>query len=232
VSVSAVWLVWNALRLHLCVAHLTRHYDNDNGNSLTLKSAESSPVEQQGPDPSLTPGRAPTQTPSQLSWYCLSPTPPLTRTMVLADLGQRLHGALSQLSRASVIDDKASVARHTSGLINADVVALQVIDALLKELCAALLESDVNVKLVSQLRAKVKAKVKKSLEEAEKAGGRELNKKNVVQKVSMEQATWRANDDPAITSRSGSSDRLGSGNCCKAFNNQGFDADAPCPGGV
>ncbi|RSH88749.1 Signal recognition particle [Saitozyma podzolica] len=86
--------------------------------------------------------------------------------MVLADLGQRLHGALSQLSRASVIDDKASV-----------------IDALLKELCAALLESDVNVKLVSQLRAKVKAKVKKSLEEAEKAGGRELNKKNVVQKA-------------------------------------------------
>lgn len=68
-------------------------------------------------------------------------------------------------------------------LMNADAVALQVIDALLKELCAALLESDVNVKLVSQLRAKVKAKVKKSLEEAEKAGGRELNKKNVVQKV-------------------------------------------------
>jgi signal recognition particle subunit SRP54 len=55
---------------------------------------------------------------------------------------------------------------------------------LLKELCAALLESDVNVKLVSQLRAKVKAKVKKSLEDAEKAGGREANKKNVVQKVS------------------------------------------------
>ena len=56
-------------------------------------------------------------------------------------------------------------------------------DALLKELCSALLESDVNVKLVSQLRAKVKAKVKKNLEEAEKAGGREANKKNVVQKV-------------------------------------------------
>jgi hypothetical protein len=62
-------------------------------------------------------------------------------------------------------------------------LTLQVIDALLKELCAALLESDVNVKLVSQLRTKVKAKVKKNLEEAEKAGGREANKKNVVQKV-------------------------------------------------
>ncbi len=35
----------------------------------------------------------------------------------------------------------------------------KVIDAVLKELCAALLESDVNVKLVSQLRTKVKAKV-------------------------------------------------------------------------
>ncbi|WRT68388.1 signal recognition particle protein SRP54 [Kwoniella shivajii] len=84
--------------------------------------------------------------------------------MVLADLGARLHGALNQLSRASVVDDR-------------------VIDALLKELCAALLEADVNVKLVSQLRTKVKAKVKKSLEEAEKAGGREANKKNVVQKA-------------------------------------------------
>lgn len=33
------------------------------------------------------------------------------------------------------------------------------IDALLKELTAALLESDVNVKLVASLRSKVKAKV-------------------------------------------------------------------------
>ncbi|KAL1406334.1 Signal recognition particle [Vanrija albida] len=84
--------------------------------------------------------------------------------MVLADLGARLNGALSQFSKASSVDDAA-------------------IDALLKELCSALLESDVNVKLVSQLRARVKAKVKKSLEDAEKAGGREANKKNVVQKA-------------------------------------------------
>ncbi|ORX38498.1 SRP54-type protein [Kockovaella imperatae] len=84
--------------------------------------------------------------------------------MVLADLGARLHGALNQLSRAPVVDEK-------------------VIDALLKELCAALLESDVNVKLVSSLRTKVKAKVNKSLEDADKAGGKEVNKKNVVQKA-------------------------------------------------
>lgn len=60
----------------------------------------------------------------------------------------------------------------------------QVVDALLKELCAALLESDVNVKLVGSLRNKVKTKVKKLLEEAENAGGKESNKKNIVQKVS------------------------------------------------
>ncbi|BEJ16291.1 hypothetical protein CspHIS471_0508960 [Cutaneotrichosporon sp. HIS471] len=84
--------------------------------------------------------------------------------MVLADLGARLNGALSQFSRSSSIDEAA-------------------IDALLKELCAALLESDVNVKLVASLRSKVKAKVKRSLEEAEKAGGREVTKKNVVQKA-------------------------------------------------
>jgi signal recognition particle subunit SRP54 len=32
--------------------------------------------------------------------------------MVLADLGSRLHGALNQLSRASVVDDK--VGPHSS----------------------------------------------------------------------------------------------------------------------
>lgn len=58
----------------------------------------------------------------------------------------------------------------------------QVLDALLKEVCAALLESDVNVKLVSQLRQKVKAKVKASLENSgDKV--KETNRKNVVQKV-------------------------------------------------
>ncbi|WVQ74922.1 signal recognition particle protein SRP54 [Cryptococcus sp. DSM 104548] len=84
--------------------------------------------------------------------------------MVLADLGTRIGGALNQLSRASVVDDS-------------------VIDAVLKELCAALLESDVNVKLVASLRSRVKTKVKKNLEESEKAGGKEANKKNVVQKA-------------------------------------------------
>ena len=59
----------------------------------------------------------------------------------------------------------------------------QVLDALLKEVCAALLETDVNVKLVASLRQKVKAKVKASLESgADK--GKDANRKSIVQKVS------------------------------------------------
>jgi hypothetical protein len=83
--------------------------------------------------------------------------------MVLADLGRKLNAALSSLNRAPVVDEK-------------------VLDAILKEVCAALLESDVNVKLVSSLRQKVKAKVKTVLEGgADK--GKEGNRKSVVQKA-------------------------------------------------
>jgi len=85
--------------------------------------------------------------------------------MVLADLGRKLNAALSSLNRAPVVDEK-------------------VLDAILKEVCAALLESDVNVKLVASLRQKVKAKVKTVLEGgADK--GKEGNRKSVVQKVSL-----------------------------------------------
>jgi signal recognition particle subunit SRP54 len=57
-----------------------------------------------------------------------------------------------------------------------------VLDATLKEITSALLESDVNVKLVASLRQKVKAKVKASLEgNADK--GKDVNKKNMMQKV-------------------------------------------------
>ena len=58
----------------------------------------------------------------------------------------------------------------------------------MKEVCAALLESDVNVKLVSQLRQKVRTKVKAAFE----SGGeraREANRKNVAQKVSNDHAS-------------------------------------------
>lgn len=56
------------------------------------------------------------------------------------------------------------------------------LDALLKEICAALLESDVNVKLVQSLRQKVKAKAKAYFESGADRG-KEGNRKNVVQKV-------------------------------------------------
>lgn len=77
--------------------------------------------------------------------------------MVLADLGRKLQGALSDLQRAPVVDEA-------------------VLDAILKEICTALLESDVNVKLVSNLRTKVKTKVVPSL-------GSDGNKKNIIQKA-------------------------------------------------
>ncbi|KAK0503326.1 SRP54-type protein [Armillaria luteobubalina] len=82
--------------------------------------------------------------------------------MVLADLGRKLNAALSSLNRAPVVDEK-------------------VLDATLKEITAALLESDVNVKLVASLRQKVKAKVKAALESADK--GKETNRKNLIQKA-------------------------------------------------
>ena len=58
---------------------------------------------------------------------------------------------------------------------------LQVLDATLKEITAALLESDVNVKLVASLRSKVKTKVKAIFEGGDKT--KDVNRKNVIQKV-------------------------------------------------
>jgi signal recognition particle subunit SRP54 len=46
-----------------------------------------------------------------------------------------------------------------------------------------LLESDVNVKLVASLRQKVKAKVKTILEQNTGDRAKELNRRNVIQKV-------------------------------------------------
>ena len=60
--------------------------------------------------------------------------------------------------------------------------SFEVLDALLKEVCAALLESDVNVKLVSQLRQKVRTKVKATFESAGDKT-KETNRKSVIQKV-------------------------------------------------
>ena len=57
--------------------------------------------------------------------------------MVLADLGRRLSTALRNLSNATIINE-------------------QVLNEALGEICRALLEADVNVHLVKQLRENVK----------------------------------------------------------------------------
>ncbi|KAG6331699.1 hypothetical protein ID866_7390 [Astraeus odoratus] len=82
--------------------------------------------------------------------------------MVLADLGRKLNAALSSLNRAAVVDEK-------------------VLDATLKEITAALLESDVNVKLVAALRQKVKTKVKAALDGSDKS--KDSNRKALIQKA-------------------------------------------------
>ena len=60
--------------------------------------------------------------------------------MVLADLGSRLRGALSSVESGS--DDE--------------------IQQMIKDICSALLESDVNVKLVAKLRGNIKNKIDES----------------------------------------------------------------------
>jgi signal recognition particle subunit SRP54 len=57
--------------------------------------------------------------------------------MVLGELGKKLQGALRSLTAASVIDK-------------------ELLDLILKQICTALLESDVNVKLVQKLRTNIK----------------------------------------------------------------------------
>lgn len=78
--------------------------------------------------------------------------------MVLAELGQKLTNALASISSASVIDEAA-------------------LDACLKEIATALLQSDVNVKIVAKLRNNVKKRV--NVEQL--ADG--LNKQKVIEKV-------------------------------------------------
>lgn len=55
------------------------------------------------------------------------------------------------------------------------------LDTTLKEITAALLESDVNVKLVATLRQRVKAKIKAALDGSDKS--KDLNRKHLIQKV-------------------------------------------------
>ena len=78
--------------------------------------------------------------------------------MVLLDLGRKLQNALGSLSRESNVDSK-------------------VLDSMLKEISRALLESDVNVKLVM----KMQQNIKKNINLDDLASG--LNKKRVIQQA-------------------------------------------------
>ncbi|KAG1057066.1 hypothetical protein G6F43_001090 [Rhizopus delemar] len=82
--------------------------------------------------------------------------------MVLADLGRKINSALSDLTKAPVIDEK-------------------VLDSLVKQICAALLASDVNVMLVQKLRTNIKKSV--NLEELANSA----NKKRLIEKAVMDE---------------------------------------------
>ncbi|RCK62800.1 Signal recognition particle [Candida viswanathii] len=78
--------------------------------------------------------------------------------MVLADLGSRLRGALSSVESGS--DDE--------------------IQQMIKDICAALLESDVNVKLVAKLRGNIKTKIEEGNIAKETSA---MNKRKKLQKI-------------------------------------------------
>lgn len=87
--------------------------------------------------------------------------------MVLSELGAKLTGALAHLSSAAVVDDG-------------------VVDAVLKDIVNALVRADVDIKLASELRKRIKDAV------AANAGAAGINKQRVVQKVraQCETAAW------------------------------------------
>lgn len=78
--------------------------------------------------------------------------------MVLAELGRKITHALRGLSNATIINQ-------------------EVLDSMLKEVCKALLESDVNIRLVKQLRENVKNQINFD----DMAGG--VNKRRLIQKT-------------------------------------------------
>jgi signal recognition particle subunit SRP54 len=95
--------------------------------------------------------------------------------MVLAELGQKIAGALRSLATKTVIDQgNIFSCEMMKDLCDDDAESL---DALIKEITTALLKSDVNIKVVSQLKKNIKAKV--DLEEL----GSGVNKRRVIQKA-------------------------------------------------
>uniref|UniRef100_A0AAF5CZ09 Signal recognition particle 54 kDa protein n=2 Tax=Strongyloides stercoralis TaxID=6248 RepID=A0AAF5CZ09_STRER len=94
------------------------------------------------------------------------------KKMVLADLGRRIRVAIGKLGQATVINEEE-------------------IKAMLNEVCSALLESDVNIRLVKKL----KDNCFKKINNEELLGG--VNKRRVIQKTVFQELL--ALVDPGIT---------------------------------
>lgn len=78
--------------------------------------------------------------------------------MVLADLGRRINSAISDITKSDVVDENA-------------------VNLMLKEICNALLEADINFRLVAKLRERIKNLVNGK----ENVAG--VNKKRLIQKA-------------------------------------------------
>ncbi|KAI0216353.1 Signal recognition particle [Massospora cicadina] len=83
--------------------------------------------------------------------------------MVLNELGGKISAALKSFTNQKVVDEQA-------------------LEALLKEVCGALLQSDVNVRLVQELRNNIKASVK-----FDDQAGSALNRKRILHKAVMDE---------------------------------------------
>lgn len=86
------------------------------------------------------------------------------QVMVLGDLGRRLNTALAELSKVPTVNDAA-------------------IDTLLRSITLALLESDVNVKLVSKLRDDVRKQVREALNDPKNEKLNKAQRRSLVQKA-------------------------------------------------
>lgn len=84
--------------------------------------------------------------------------------MVLSDLGRRINSAFQDLSKVPTVDAAS-------------------IDQLLKSVCNALIEADVNVKLVANLRSQVKSQVTALLNDKTNANWSDAQRRQRVQKA-------------------------------------------------
>jgi signal recognition particle subunit SRP54 len=77
--------------------------------------------------------------------------------MVLADLGRKITSAIRSLNSATVINEEVCLKYSYGKSINFTLInSIKALDNMLKEISRALIEADVNVKLVKQLRDNVK----------------------------------------------------------------------------